>query len=34
MDINPLLVHGAGEGATVADVRIILKSPDGKESAK
>jgi len=28
MDINPLLVHAVGEGATVADCRIILKVPD------
>jgi acetyltransferase len=27
MDINPLLVHPQGQGATVADCRIIL-SPD------
>ena len=27
MDINPLLVHEEGKGATVADCRIILKSP-------
>lgn len=27
MDINPLLVHPQGQGATVADCRIILK-PD------
>ena len=26
MDINPLLVHGEGKGATVADCRIILKA--------
>ena len=28
MDINPLLVHGEGQGATVADCRIILAAPD------
>ena len=28
MDINPLLVHSDGNGATVADVRMILKSPN------
>ena len=28
IDINPLLVHEAGKGATVADVRIILSEPD------
>ena len=27
LDINPLLVHAEGKGATVADCRIILKSP-------
>ena len=32
MDINPLLIHGEGKGATVADVRIILQSKDGKET--
>jgi acetyltransferase len=30
LDINPLLVHEAGRGATVADCRIILKEPGGK----
>ena len=29
MDINPLLVHEEGNGATVADCRIILKAPEG-----
>lgn len=28
LDINPLLVHGEGQGATVADCRIILKAPE------
>ncbi len=28
LDINPLLVHREGEGATVADVRIILSEPE------
>lgn len=28
LDINPLLVHERGKGATVADCRIILKAPD------
>ncbi len=28
LDINPLLVHREGQGATVADVRIILSEPD------
>jgi acetyltransferase len=27
LDINPLLVHAEGKGATVADCRIILKAP-------
>ncbi len=27
MDINPLIVHPEGEGATVADCRIILQEP-------
>ncbi|MEW6670257.1 MAG: acetate--CoA ligase family protein [Thermodesulfobacteriota bacterium] len=31
MDINPLLVHPEGQGATVADCRIILKQPDGSK---
>jgi acetyltransferase len=25
MDINPLMIHEEGKGATVADCRIILK---------
>jgi acetyltransferase len=29
MDINPLIVHPKGEGATVADCRMIL---DGEQS--
>ncbi|MFZ0131132.1 MAG: acetate--CoA ligase family protein [Desulfobacterales bacterium] len=28
LDINPLLVHPEGQGATVADCRMILKAPD------
>jgi acetyltransferase len=28
MDINPLMVHGEGQGATVADCRIILEAPN------
>ncbi len=28
IDINPILIHKDGEGATVADVRIILSDPD------
>jgi len=32
LDINPLLIHPEGEGATVADCRIILKGPDGTGS--
>ena len=27
MDINPLLVHGEGKGATLVDCRILLKKP-------
>ncbi len=30
LDINPLLVHARGEGATAADCRIILKRPEGE----
>ena len=29
LDINPLLVHERGQGATAADCRIILKKPEG-----
>jgi len=29
MDINPLIVHETGQGATVADCRIILEHPEG-----
>jgi acetyltransferase len=28
MDINPLLIHAEGQGATVADCRILLKGSD------
>jgi acetyltransferase len=28
LDINPLLVHPEGQGATVADCRMILKAPE------
>jgi hypothetical protein len=28
LDINPLLVHEEGKGATVADCRIILNPSD------
>ena len=28
LDINPLLVHASGRGATAADCRIILRRPD------
>lgn len=31
LDINPLLVHEKGKGATVADCRIILHPPDNTE---
>jgi acetyltransferase len=30
LDINPLLVHKRGQGATAADCRIILKKTEGK----
>ena len=30
LDINPLLVHSKGNGATAADCRIILKKPEGE----
>ncbi len=30
MDINPMIVHEKGGGASVADCRIILKSPDNQ----
>ena len=30
MDINPLIVHETGQGATVADCRIILEHPEGR----
>jgi acetyltransferase len=32
MDINPLMVHEEGKGATVADYRIILKALDNNSS--
>ncbi len=32
LDVNPLLVHPEEEGATVADVRIILSKPEGNEN--
>lgn len=32
LDINPLLLHEKGRGATVADCRIILKAPDEKST--
>ena len=31
LDINPLLVHDQGKGATAADCRIILRKPEGAE---
>ncbi|MCK4537090.1 MAG: acetate--CoA ligase family protein, partial [Desulfuromonadales bacterium] len=31
LDVNPLLVHEKGQGATVADVMITLKQPERKE---
>ncbi|GBC59376.1 acyl-CoA synthetase [Desulfonema ishimotonii] len=33
LDINPLLVHEKGQGATVADCRMILKAEDAPETA-
>ena len=30
MDVNPLMIHEEGYGATVADCRIILKKLDVK----
>jgi acetyltransferase len=33
LDINPLLVHEEGKGATVADCRIILKAAETKQNA-
>jgi len=30
MDINPLMIHEKGKGATVADCRIILKIPEDR----
>jgi len=33
LDINPLRVHEAGRGATVADVRIFLEKPDEPSAA-
>jgi len=35
LDINPLLVHAEGQGATAADCRMILKAPEAeKKKAK
>ena len=34
LDINPLLVHDRGHGATAADCRIILKKPEGETEEK
>ena len=34
MDINPLMVHEEGKGATVADYRIILKALDNNYSSR
>jgi len=33
MDINPLMIHEQGKGATVADCRIILKEATGKNKS-
>jgi acetyltransferase len=30
LDINPLLVHPEGQGATVADCRFIIELEDGE----
>ena len=34
MDINPLMVHEEGKGATVADYRIILKALDNNSTGR
>ncbi|MCG2830603.1 MAG: acetate--CoA ligase family protein, partial [Desulfobacteraceae bacterium] len=34
MDINPLMVHEEGKGATVADYRIILKALDNNSTGQ
>jgi acetate---CoA ligase (ADP-forming) len=34
LDINPLLLHAKGQGATVADCRIVLKAPEGNTGKK
>ncbi|MFW6241397.1 MAG: acetate--CoA ligase alpha subunit [Thermodesulfobacteriota bacterium] len=34
LDVNPLLVYEKGQGATVADCRMILKSVDSAEEAE
>jgi acetyltransferase len=31
LDINPMLAHPEGDGATVADCRIILEKPEAAE---
>jgi acetyltransferase len=31
MDINPLMIHEEGKGATVADCRIILKASNNTD---
>jgi acetyltransferase len=34
LDLNPLLVHAKGEGATAADCRMILQAPEGQAPSK
>lgn len=34
LDINPLLVHAEGKGATVADCRIILRAAEEPKKIK
>jgi acetyltransferase len=34
LDINPLLLHEKGRGATVADCRIMLKAPEASTGEK
>ncbi|MCU0563726.1 MAG: acetate--CoA ligase family protein, partial [Desulfobacterales bacterium] len=33
LDINPLLVHAEGQGATAADCRMILRAPEAEPTA-
>jgi hypothetical protein len=34
LDINPLLVHAEGQGATAADCRMILRAPGSDQQPK